>query len=151
MISIIISTDYANTLIALYKETACIAQIREENKHTSKFLLVHIDTLCAQYAIKKSDITFSGINQGPGPFTTLRVTLATINGIAFALGIPLVGVDGLKGLVQQETDTKWPYTVTLLNAFNEDAYYAIQAPHHETRIGYKKISVLLNELKDEYR
>lgn len=151
MISLIISTDYTHTTVALYKENKSIAQISDENKNTSKFLLAHIDTLCTQYEVKASEFEFIGINQGPGPFTTLRVTLATINGIAFASGIQLVGVDGIKALIAEHTSSKWPYTIALLNAFNDDVYYAIQAPHHELRIGYKKINLLLAELKDEYR
>lgn len=151
MISLIISTDYSHTTIALCKENQTIAQIQEENKNVSKWLLFHIDTLCAQFSIKHADISFIGINQGPGPFTTLRVTLATINGISFASHIPLVGVDGIKALIQENKNAQWPYTVALLNAFNDEVYYAIEAPHHELRIGYKKIDALLHELKDEYR
>lgn len=151
MISLIISTDYSHTTIALCKENETIAQIQEENKNVSKWLLFHIDTLCAQFGIKHADISFIGINQGPGPFTTLRVTLATINGIAFASHFPLVGVDGIKALIEENKNSQWPYTIALLNAFNDEVYYAIEAPHHELRIGYKKIDMLLAELKDEYR
>ncbi len=150
MISLIISTDYTHTTVALFKEDRSIAHIQEENKNTSKFLIYHIDTLCKQYQVAISDIAFIGINQGPGPFTTLRVTLATINGIAFAADVPLVGVDGIKTLVEEHTNPKWPYTVTLLNAFNDEVYYAIETPDHELRIGYKKIDALLAELKDEF-
>lgn len=150
MISLIISTDYSHTTIALCKENQVIAHIQEENKNTSKFLLYHIDALCAQYKVGIADISFIGINQGPGPFTTLRVTLATINGVAFAAGTPLIGVDGIKALIDENTSPKWPNTVALLNAFNDEVYYAIQVPHHELRIGYKKIDLLLDELKAEF-
>ncbi len=150
MISLIISTDYIHTTVALFKENRSIARIQEENKNTSKFLIYHIDTLCTQYQVSMTDIAFIGINQGPGPFTTLRVTLATVNGIAFASRIPLVGVDSIKTLIAEHFDHQWPYTVALLNAFNDEVYYAIEAPHHELRIGYKKIDVLLAELKDEF-
>lgn len=150
MISLIINTDYTHTTIALYTANKAIAQITEENKNTSKFLIYHIDALCTQYEVHISDIAYIGINQGPGPFTTLRVTLATINGIAFASRIPLVGVDGLKALIEENRNDKWRYTIALLNAFNDEAYYAIEAPHHELRIGYKKIDALIAEIKDEY-
>lgn len=150
MISLIINTDYSHTTIALFKENKTIAQFSEENKNTSKFLLAHIDALCAQFAITMSDINFIGINQGPAPFTTLRVTLASVNGIAFASDIPLVGVDGIQALIEENSSKEWPYTVALLNAFNNDVYYAIQIPHREIKIGYKKIDMLLGELRDEY-
>lgn len=148
MISLIISTDYSNTTFALYQEKALLALISEENKYVSKCMITHIESLCAQFNITPSDLNFIGINQGPGPFTTLRVTLATINGLAFALGIPLVGVDGLKALIQENPDTQWPITVALLNAFNDDAYYAIQQTHAPLNIGYKKIMPLLADIKE---
>ncbi|MGE0009331.1 MAG: tRNA (adenosine(37)-N6)-threonylcarbamoyltransferase complex dimerization subunit type 1 TsaB [Candidatus Babeliales bacterium] len=150
MISFIISTDYTHTTIALCKEKRIIAQIQEENKNTSKYMLMHMQALLKEHGSKLSDVTFIGINQGPGPFTTLRVTLATINGIAFASTIPLVGIDGIKALVEENKDTNYPYTVALLNAFNDEAYYAIQIPDTDLNIGYKKIDAFLQELKNEF-
>ncbi len=150
MISFIISTDYTHTTIALFKEKQRIASIQEENKNTSKFLLYHMQALCEQYAVAFADISFIGINQGPGPFTTLRVTLATINGIAFASGIPLVGVDGIQALVDEHYSSEYPYTVALLNAFNDEAYYALQSPHRELRIGYNKIDQVFQQIHTEY-
>jgi tRNA threonylcarbamoyladenosine biosynthesis protein TsaB len=44
------------------------------------------------------DLTLLAVGLGPGPFTGLRVGLATIEGLAFATGLPVVGVSGLDAL-----------------------------------------------------
>jgi tRNA threonylcarbamoyl adenosine modification protein YeaZ len=44
------------------------------------------------------DVTLLVVGLGPGPFTGLRVGLATIEGLAFATGLPVVGVSGLDAL-----------------------------------------------------
>ncbi len=44
------------------------------------------------------DVTLLAVGLGPGPFTGLRVGLATIEGLAFATGLPVVGVSGLDAL-----------------------------------------------------
>lgn len=151
MNSLIVSNDYAHTHLGLFKNSACIASISEENKKTSKMLMFHIDALCKQYNIPIDQINYIGVNQGPGPFTTLRSVLSSVNGIAFAAGTPLIGIDGIESLIEEHTNSEWPYTIALYNAFNRDAYYAIQAPDRELRIGYKKIDLLLDELKEHYR
>ena len=69
---------------------------------------------------------FFATNQGPGPFTTLRVVISSVNGLAFATGIPLVGVNALHALLTENNANSCTFTVALLNAFNKDVYYAIQ-------------------------
>jgi hypothetical protein len=49
----------------------------------------------------------------PGPFTTLRLVIATMPGISFSTA-PLVGVDGL-ATPQMSTNQDYPVTVALLN------------------------------------
>jgi tRNA threonylcarbamoyladenosine biosynthesis protein TsaB len=44
------------------------------------------------------DLSLLAVGLGPGPFTGLRVGLATIEGLAFATGLPVVGVSGLEAL-----------------------------------------------------
>ena len=56
--------------------------------------------------LKNSRLTFRrfafvAAHQGPAPFTTLRVCLTTVNGFAFATGVPLIGVNGLQELIVQ--------------------------------------------------
>lgn len=44
------------------------------------------------------DVHLLAVGLGPGAFTGLRVGLATMQGLAFATGVPIVGVSGLDAL-----------------------------------------------------
>lgn len=77
---------------------------------------------------KLEQLSFIAIDKGPGAFTSLRATIASINGIAHATKIPLIGINSLEAL---QIDTlnalsKTPkFIVTLLNAYNNDVYFRI--------------------------
>ena len=94
-----------------------------------------------------SDLSFIAIDQGPGAFTSLRVTIATANALGFASKTPLIGIDSLDALALQ-IEQKTPIAC-LLNAYTNDVYAA--AYELEKRImepQCKKIDVTLGELKD---
>lgn len=87
-------------------------------------LLITIEKLLASRKCTIHDLSYVAVNQGPGPFTTLRVLIATVNGISFATGIPLVGVDGLEAFAYDYRTSELPVFI-MLNAFGGDVYYAL--------------------------
>ncbi len=96
-------------------------------KHqASKELLVTVDALLDRCRLTLSDCSFFVVHKGPAPFTTLRVTLATVNGLAYATKKPIVGVDGLDAFVESvRHNVSTPYIAVLLNAFCDDLYFAL--------------------------
>jgi tRNA threonylcarbamoyladenosine biosynthesis protein TsaB len=65
--------------------------------HSEK-LIPMIDWLLREVDIEKKEIEGIAVSIGPGSFTGLRVGLSTAKGLAFSLGIPLVGVSSLETL-----------------------------------------------------
>lgn len=67
-----------------------VAISREQ--HSSRKLLPLINASLSQQGITLSKLTGIGVVSGPGPFTAIRVGVATANTLGFVLGIPVVGI-----------------------------------------------------------
>lgn len=61
----------------------------------SQALPSELETLLSRAGFGWSDVTGFAVGLGPGSFTGLRIGLATLKGLAFALRKPMVGVSSL--------------------------------------------------------
>jgi len=144
-----IQNTYEEIEVALFNQNQFINKISIHKNEASKNLLKEIENLLNTNHIKTNDLSFIAVNKGPGPFTTLRVVITTANAINFARATPLIEVNGLEAFQEEMGDAKFPVTVILLNAFNNDVYYAISS-NELNKIGYKNIKLLLEELKEQF-
>lgn len=139
-------SDYNSVFCGLFRGTACVAVTQEHKLTASKNLMQKILSLLEEECLAWEDLSFIGVNQGPGPFTTLRVVITTINGLLFAKKIPLIGVDGLRSFLSTYTITQSELVVALLNAFNNDIYFGIKYPDGTLETGWGFYASFLNEL-----
>lgn len=146
-----VHNTYTTVEIGLFANNHLIDKISIEHKLASKELMVTIAHLLARHTLSLTDLTFIAAHQGPGPFTTVRVVISSVNGLAFATKLPLVGVNGLEVLIVDES-VKQPNTfiVGLLNAFGNDLYYGIAKNGQMLNIGYKSALLLLQEIAITY-
>ena len=128
--------------IALYYDQKEIESIKECNQKASSSILPLIGKILTNNKLSIHDLDFIAIDQGPGAFTSLRVAITTVNAISFASKIPLIGIDGLKALI--DIPYKTDFIVGILNAYNRDAYYVIQTKDYMS--SYKNIDLLMSEL-----
>lgn len=142
--------NYTSFCLALFKNATLIDKKLESNKKTSEQLIPLINSLLTENNIAITDIQFIAVNCGPGPFTTLRSILSTANGIGFATDIPLVSIDGIHTLINEQSSPLFPHTVALFNAFNKDVYFGIQTPNEPLQTGYKHYQQLFEQLKNDY-
>ncbi len=143
---LIVQATYTHVEIGLFNGSKILAQQRLEKSSATQLLIKTIDQLLLINNCLLNDLSFIAVNRGPAPFTTLRVVLATMNGISFASGIKLIGIDGLRTFVLENADTQWPYTAYLLNAFNNDVYYALENPNCPLEFGCVNIDQLIATL-----
>lgn len=94
-------------------------------------------------------LSYIGVNAGPGPFTSLRTLIATINGISFATEIPLISLDGIKSFFIDKNQNTESITVLLLNAFAGDCYYGIQT-NQELSISCDTFESVIEKLNQNY-
>lgn len=147
--SIIIKSTYTTSQVGIYKNSECVA-MRKEIEQASTTLIPVLSELLQKNNLSLENISYIGAYQGPGPFTTLRVLLASINGIAWSRKIPLVGIDGIDALLEEHTDQNFPITIALLNAYNNDAYFGIQHEGKIIRKGYENIVELMNNIEHDF-
>ena len=143
-------SDYNSVFCGLFRGAACLAVAQEHKLSASKNLMLRLTTLLKEQEVSWADLSFIAVNQGPSPFTTLRVVITTVNGILFAKKIPLVGVDGLRAFLTEYTTSESEMVVALLNAFNNDIYFGIKYPDGTTETGWAFYATFLNEFQAKY-
>jgi len=143
---IAIQNTYDIFEMALFLNDICVDHVQEDKRHTSKLFIPLLDRLLIQNSVSLSDLDFCAVNCGPGPFSTLRSIIASVNGLHLGMGIPLIGIDGLLATFLEFYDKNYENTVVLLNAFNQEVYYLIAHKGQVAATGYQKIDALLEVL-----
>ena len=85
------------TSIALASEGELVAELtwHAGKNHTVELIPNLLHLLCQARATTK-DISAIAVAKGPGSFNGLRVGMSTAKGLAYSLGVPLVGVSTLE-------------------------------------------------------
>lgn len=93
MILIINTADEGYIEIALVESGELVSNERVDGKyHQSEKLLTTIVNTLGQLGKTISDIKGISVVSGPGGFTAIRVGVATANALAYAMGIPVIGI-----------------------------------------------------------
>lgn len=118
---LVLSGSYGNLFAGIY----CGDTVRATYQIDAIRASAHLTTTLEKELLEKAevslrDLDFIAIDAGPGAFTSLRVLLAFVNGLALALGIPVISCDGLRALSAAAHSQP---SVALLNAYNSEVYY----------------------------
>lgn len=92
--SLIINTSLKDRVfLALYKNDRLVSKsiLKTKYKQAEK-LLSGIERLFQRARVCLKDLKGIIVVKGPGPFTALRIGIVTANTLAFALGIPVIGI-----------------------------------------------------------
>lgn len=149
-IYLVMQNTYDAIEVGLYNNERCIELVSESKINAGKMTVPLVSSLLEKNKCTFSELAFIGVNQGPAPFTTLRIIIATANGFAFATNLPLVGVDGLRALLEQHRDCNYAVTVALLDAFNKDVYVGIDCNGQIVYTGCQTIEEALRQIKTDY-
>jgi tRNA threonylcarbamoyladenosine biosynthesis protein TsaB len=146
---IAIQNTYEIFEMALFINNTLHDTIHEDKRHTSKLFIPLLDQLLTRNNIDFTSLSFCAVNCGPGPFSTLRSIIASVNGLHCATNIPLIGIDGLDALFLEFYNPTYQHTIVLLNAFNNEVYYLIADGDQIISKGYKKIDAFLEHIKHQ--
>ena len=124
-----VDTSTAQIGLALYDGALVNGEIawRSSQRHTVE-LAPAIADLLARCGFTMHDIRALGVALGPGSFTSLRVGLALVKGLALARHLPLIGIPTLDILAAAQPSSRLPLAA------------AVQAGRGRLAVGWYKSS-----------
>ena len=114
-----LQSTYSSVDLALFENQQCISFVQISKFTASSELIPAVKTSLAEHSMPLRELDFICANLGPAPFTTLRTTIVTVNGLGFATQIPLVGVNGLEAFAKTVPMTPNQYRRTTDGDLNE--------------------------------
>ncbi|MBS3966128.1 MAG: tRNA (adenosine(37)-N6)-threonylcarbamoyltransferase complex dimerization subunit type 1 TsaB [Truepera sp.] len=111
---------------------------RVERDH-AKRLLPELARLMAQAGLERRQLRGIAVGIGPGSYTGLRVGLATAQGLARGLAIPVQGVPTLEAMAAGVLSADLPEAIVALDARRDNVY---AARYRQTETGITVIDEL---------
>ena len=121
ILSIETSTSICSVAIHEQGELLALAEIKEPGAHAEKLLLL-VDELFEKAGLSFGDLDAVAVSQGPGSYTGLRIGVSTAKGIAYALEIPLIGINTLQAMAASQSVAPGDYVVAVLDARRKEVY-----------------------------
>ena len=121
ILSIETSTSICSVAIHEQGELLALAEIKEPGAHAEKLLLL-VDELFEKAGLSFGDLDAVAVSQGPGSYTGLRIGVSTAKGIAYALEIPLIGINTLQAMAASQPVAPGDYVVAVLDARRKEVY-----------------------------
>ena len=125
MATLCIDTATEHGAVVVVRDDGAFASTRWRSKgRHGEDLFGHIDAALTEARATREELSLIGVNIGPGRFTSLRVGLGTAKGLAFALGLPIVGVSSLRVMARSIAADASAIRVPIMNAYRGDVFAA---------------------------
>jgi tRNA threonylcarbamoyladenosine biosynthesis protein TsaB len=126
------ATNLCSVALCSNERVVSLRESQDIKSHAS-LITVFIDEILKEQGLMVSDLKAIAVSRGPGSYTGLRIGVSAAKGIAYALSIPLIGIDttlsmftGFKGKGGLETeDTGNLLFCPMLDARRMEVYCAI--------------------------
>ena len=121
ILSIETSTSICSVAIHEQGKLIALAEIKEPGAHAEKLVSL-VDAALKQANLRLVDLAAVAVSQGPGSYTGLRIGVSTAKGIAYALDIPLIGINTLQAMAASQQLAEGEYVVAVLDARRKEVY-----------------------------
>ena len=113
------STEWCS--VAVWRDGEIAALERRAGQRHSELVLPLLEQVLASWKMSLSQIDAVAFGAGPGAFTGLRIACAVAQGLAFARGLPVLGISTLEALAQESGAGR---VVACIDARMREVYYA---------------------------
>ncbi len=119
------ATQICSVGLAFGDEIVAIKESNEPNSHSAK-LSGLIDSLLKENNVAYQDLSAVALSLGPGSYTGLRIGTSTAKGLAYALNVPIIGVETPKILAKAALESHPACSVlTMIDARRMEVYGTI--------------------------
>ena len=125
------SSEYCS--VALWRDGEVDAREVHAGQRHSELVLAMVDEVLARHGLRARALDGIAFGAGPGSFTGLRIACGVTQGLAFAAGIPVVGIGTLLAMAEA---ARWPRTVCTLDARMHEIYHAA---YERSRDGWETV------------
>jgi len=145
-----VDTSTSQVGLALYDGAQVIAEYlwRSSRRHTIE-LAPAISDLLTRCGSTMDDVNALGVALGPGSFTSLRVGLALVKGLALSKHIPLIGIPTLDILASAQPASKRPLICAIAAGRGRFAFGVYKSSKNGWQAQGEARVVSLEALKDE--
>ncbi|MEK6594396.1 MAG: tRNA (adenosine(37)-N6)-threonylcarbamoyltransferase complex dimerization subunit type 1 TsaB [Pseudomonadota bacterium] len=119
--------------VALWRDGDIHAREALAGQRHSELLLGMVDELLGAHGLQVGKLDGIAFGQGPGSFTGLRIACGAAQGLAFAAGLPVAGVDTLLAMAQA---TQAERVVCCMDARMREIYHAA---YERSAAGWKTV------------
>ena len=113
------STEWCSVALSLDGQIAAFEQLAA-NRH-GELVLPMLGRLAASAGIALAALDAVAFGAGPGSFTGLRIACGVAQGIAFARGLPVIGISTLEAIAEESGGSR---VVACLDARMREVYYS---------------------------
>ncbi|MGJ8683793.1 MAG: tRNA (adenosine(37)-N6)-threonylcarbamoyltransferase complex dimerization subunit type 1 TsaB [Nonlabens sp.] len=124
--SVALASDTGNAFENPYGIQHCIDLLEDNSDNYSHGERLHVfmDTILKRNNLTVQDLDAIAVSEGPGSYTGLRIGVASVKGMCYALDIPMIAVSTLEALSLQDS-TSSDYTIAMLDARRMEVYAAV--------------------------
>jgi tRNA threonylcarbamoyladenosine biosynthesis protein TsaB len=107
--------------VALWDDGKIVSLERRAGNRQGEFVLPMLEKLLVRASLGMKDLDAIAFGAGPGAFTGLRIACGVAQGLAFARGLPVIGVSTLEATAEESGATR---ALVALDARMHEVYYA---------------------------
>jgi len=145
-----IDTSTAQVGLALYDGTQVLSEMTwTTRQHHTTELAPALTGLLSRCGISMDMVSALGVAVGPGSFTSLRVGLSLVKGIALARHIPVVGIPTLDVIATAQPVGKYPLVAVIAAGRKRIAFSMYKCLKNVWQVQGEVRSGTIDELVDE--